>query len=151
MLSADGNAAVGSHTLTVQVEDEEGSQAETVVQVEIVAASTAASIISPPALGGGASALALAGGGLSLLIIAPPASSLARPRTPPQARRVRICERLISFNLIPKRLGMRLKCKNRSMATMGGERGRVAAFSANNAVSNICAGRGMMDVVKNTM
>ena len=105
------NAAVGDYTLTVQVEDEEGSQAETVVQVEIVAASTAAlsagsSIISPPASGGSASALALAGGGSSLLIIAPPASSLARPRTPPtsaegenigwrdlalpQARRVRI-------------------------------------------------------------
>ena len=82
------NAAVGGYTLTVQVEDEGGSQAETVVQVEIVAASTAAlsagsSIISPPASGGGASALALAGGGLSLLIITPPASSLARPRTPP--------------------------------------------------------------------
>ena len=91
VLSADGNAAVGGHTLTVQVEDEEGSQAETVVQVEIVAASTAAlsagsSIISPPASGGGASALALAGGGLSLLIITPPASSLARPRTPPHKR-----------------------------------------------------------------
>ena len=42
MLLADGNAAVGGYTLTVQVEDEEGSQAETVVQVEIVAASTAA-------------------------------------------------------------------------------------------------------------
>ena len=89
------NAAVGDYTLTVQVEDERGSQAETVVQVEIVAASTAAlsagsSIISPPASGGGASALALAGGGLSLLIITPPASSLARPRTPPQARGVRI-------------------------------------------------------------
>ena len=85
------NAAVGGYTLTVQVEDEEGSQAETVVQVEIVAASTAAlsagsSIISPPASGGGASALALAGGGLSLLIITPPASSLARPRTPPHKR-----------------------------------------------------------------
>ena len=90
------NAAVGGYTLTVQVEDEGGSQAETVVEVEIVAASTAAlsagsSIISPPASGGGASALALAGGGLSLLIITPPASSLARPRTPPpQARGVRI-------------------------------------------------------------
>ena len=36
------NAAVGGYTLTVQVEDEGGSQAETVVQVEIVAASTAA-------------------------------------------------------------------------------------------------------------
>ena len=88
VLSADSDAAVGGYTLTVQVEDEEGSQAETVVQVEIVAASTAAlsagsSIISPPASGGGASALALAGGGLSLLIITPPASSLARPRTPP--------------------------------------------------------------------
>ena len=84
VLSADENAAVGGYTLTVQVEDEEGSQVETVVQVEIVAASTAASsIISPPASGGGASALALAGGGLSLLIITPPASSLARPRTPP--------------------------------------------------------------------
>ena len=95
VLSADGNAAVGGHTLTVQVEDEEGSQAETVVQVEIVAASTAAlsagsSIISPPASGGGAGTLALAGGGLSLLIMTPPASSLARPRTPPQARGVRI-------------------------------------------------------------
>ena len=42
VLSADGNAAVGGYTLTVQVEDEEGSQVETVVQVEIVAASTAA-------------------------------------------------------------------------------------------------------------
>ena len=88
VLSAESNAAVGDYTLTVQVEDEEGSQAETVVQVEIVAASTAAlsagsSIISPPASGGGASALALAGGGLSLLIMTPPASSLARPRTPP--------------------------------------------------------------------
>ena len=85
------NAAVGDYTLTVQVEDEGGSQAETVVEVEIVAASTAAlsagsSIISPPASGGGASALALAGGGLSLLIITPPASSLARPRTPPHKR-----------------------------------------------------------------
>ena len=82
------NAAVGDYTLTVQVEDEGGSQAETVVEVEIVAASTAAlsagsSIISPPASGGDASALALAGGGLSLLIMTPPASSLARPRTPP--------------------------------------------------------------------
>ena len=88
VLSADENAGVGDYTLTVQVEDEEGAQVETVVQVEIVAASTAAlsagsSIISPPASGGGASALALAGGGSSLLIIAPPASSLARPRTPP--------------------------------------------------------------------
>ena len=88
VLSADENAEVGDYTLTVQVEDEEGAQVETVVQVEIVAASTAAlsagsSIISPPASGGGASALALAGGGLSLFIIAPPASSLARPRTPP--------------------------------------------------------------------
>ena len=77
VLSADENAVVGGYTLTVQVEDEEGSQVETVVQVEIVAASTAAlsagsSIISPPASGGGASALALAGGGLSLLIIVPP-------------------------------------------------------------------------------
>ena len=36
------NAAVGDYTLTVQVEDEGGSQAETVVEVEIVAASTAA-------------------------------------------------------------------------------------------------------------
>ena len=91
VLSADENAGVGDYTLTVQVEDEGGSQVETVVQVEIVAASTAAlsagsSIISPPALGGGASALALAGGGLSLHIIAPPASSLARPRTPPHKR-----------------------------------------------------------------
>ena len=42
VLSADGNAAVGGYMLTVQVEDEEGSQAETVVQVEIIAASTAA-------------------------------------------------------------------------------------------------------------
>ena len=42
VLSADSDAAVGGYTLTVQVEDEEGSQAETVVQVEIVAASTAA-------------------------------------------------------------------------------------------------------------
>ena len=88
VLEADNSISVGLYMLTVQVEDEEGSQAETVVQVEIVAASTAAlsagsSIISPPASGGGASALALAGGGSSLLIIAPPASSLARPRTPP--------------------------------------------------------------------
>ena len=42
VLSADSDAAVGGYMLTVQVEDEEGSQAETVVQVEIVAASTAA-------------------------------------------------------------------------------------------------------------
>ena len=42
VLSADGNAEVGDYTLTVQVEDEEGSRAETVVQVEIVAASIAA-------------------------------------------------------------------------------------------------------------
>ena len=42
VLSADGNAAVGGYTLTVQVEDEEGSRAETVVEVEIIAASTAA-------------------------------------------------------------------------------------------------------------
>ena len=88
VLSADENAGVGDYTLTVQVEDEEGAQVETVVQVVIVAASAAAlsagsSIISLPASGGGASALALAGGGLSLLIITPPASSLARPRTPP--------------------------------------------------------------------
>ena len=41
VLSAD-NAAVGGYTLTVWVEDEEGSRAETVVQVEIIAASTAA-------------------------------------------------------------------------------------------------------------
>ena len=91
VLEADNSISVGLYMLTVQVEDEEGSQAETVVQVEIVAASTAAlsagsSIISPPASGGGASALALAGGGSSLLIIAPPASSLARPRTPPHKR-----------------------------------------------------------------
>ena len=42
VLSADSDAEVGGYTLTVQVEDEEGSQAETVVQVEVVAASTAA-------------------------------------------------------------------------------------------------------------
>ena len=42
VLSAESNAAVGDYTLTVQVEDEEGSRVETVVQVEIVAASTAA-------------------------------------------------------------------------------------------------------------
>ena len=91
VLSVDGSVAVGRYTLTLWVEDEEGSQAQTAVDVDVVAASTAAlsagsSIISPPASGGGASALALAGGGLSLLIITPPASSLARPRTPPQAR-----------------------------------------------------------------
>ena len=43
-----------------------------------------------PRFRGGASALALAGGGLTLLIIAPPASSLSRPRTPPQVRGVRM-------------------------------------------------------------
>ena len=42
VLSADSDAEVGGYTLTVQVEDEEGSRTETVVQVEIVAASTAA-------------------------------------------------------------------------------------------------------------
>ena len=42
VLSADSDAAVGGYTLTVQVEDEEGSRTEAVVQVEIVAASTAA-------------------------------------------------------------------------------------------------------------
>ena len=42
VLSADDDAAVGGYTLTVWVEDEEGSRAETVVQVEIIAASTAA-------------------------------------------------------------------------------------------------------------
>ena len=42
VLSADGNAAVGGYTLTVWVEDEEGSRAQTAVQVEIIAASTAA-------------------------------------------------------------------------------------------------------------
>ena len=42
VLSAESDAEVGGYTLTVQVEDEEGSRTETVVQVEIVAASTAA-------------------------------------------------------------------------------------------------------------
>ena len=42
VLSADSDAAVGGYTLTVWVEDEEGSRAQTAVQVEVVAASTAA-------------------------------------------------------------------------------------------------------------
>ena len=42
VLSAEDNAAVGGYTLTVWVEDEEGSRAQTAVQVEVVAASTAA-------------------------------------------------------------------------------------------------------------
>ena len=42
VLSADDNAQAGVYLVTVRVEDEEGSWAETVVQVEIIAASTAA-------------------------------------------------------------------------------------------------------------
>ena len=42
VLSADGKAAVGGHTLTVWVEDEEGSQAQTAVKVDVISASTAA-------------------------------------------------------------------------------------------------------------
>ena len=88
VLSADSNTQAGLYTLTVQVKDEEETEAETAVKINVVASSTAAlsagsSGISPPASGGGASAKALAGGGISLHIIAPPASSLARPRTPP--------------------------------------------------------------------
>ena len=88
VLSADSNTQAGLYTLTVQVKDEEETEAETAVKINVVASSTAAlsagsSGISPPASGGGASAKALAGGGISLDIIAPPASSLSRPRTPP--------------------------------------------------------------------
>ena len=88
VLSADSNTQAGLYTLTVQVKDEEETEAETAVKINVVASSTAAlsagsSGISPPASGGGASAKALAGGGISLHIIAPPASSLSRPRTPP--------------------------------------------------------------------
>ena len=88
VLSADSNTQAGVYTLTVQVKDEEETEAETAVKINVVASSTAAlsagsSGISPPASGGGASAKALAGGGISLDIIAPPASSLSRPRTPP--------------------------------------------------------------------
>ena len=36
VLSADGNVAVGGYTLTVWVEDEEGSRAQTAVEVEVV-------------------------------------------------------------------------------------------------------------------
>ena len=88
VLSANSSVTAGSYTLTVQVKDEEETEAETAVKINVVASSTAAlsagsSGISPPASGGGASAKALAGGGISLDIIAPPASSLSRPRTPP--------------------------------------------------------------------
>ena len=88
VLSANSSVTAGLYTLTVQVKDEEETEAETAVKINVVASSTAAlsagsSGISPPASGGGASAKALAGGGISLDIIAPPASSLARPRTPP--------------------------------------------------------------------
>ena len=88
VLSADSNTQAGLYTLTVQVKDEEETEAETAVKINVVASSTAAlsagsSGISPSASWGGASAKALAGGGISLHIIAPPASSLARPRTPP--------------------------------------------------------------------
>ena len=88
VLSADSNTQAGLYTLTVQVKDEEETEAETAVKINVVASSTAAlsagsSGISPPASGGGASAKALAEGGISLHIIAPPASSLSRPRTPP--------------------------------------------------------------------
>ena len=38
LLLADGGAAVGGHTLTVQVEDEEDSRAQTAVKIEVVAA-----------------------------------------------------------------------------------------------------------------
>ena len=87
VLSANSSVTAGLYTLTVQVKDEEETEAETAVKINVVASSTAAlsagsSGISPPASGGGASAKALAGGGISLHI-APPASSLARPRTPP--------------------------------------------------------------------
>ena len=87
VLSANSSVTAGLYTLTVQVKDEEETEAETAVKINVVASSTAAlsalsSGISPPASGGGASAKALAGG-ISLHIIAPPASSLARPRTPP--------------------------------------------------------------------
>ncbi|MGI9346442.1 MAG: hypothetical protein ACR2PV_00450, partial [Gammaproteobacteria bacterium] len=88
VLEAGDSIAVGLYTLTVQVEDEEGSPAETVVQVEVVAASAAAlsagsSIISPPASGGGASALALAGGALSLLIYHTPREFASATSHPP--------------------------------------------------------------------
>ena len=88
VLSANSSVTAGLYTLTVQVKDEEETEAETAVKINVVASSTAAlsagsSGISPPASGGGASAKALAGGGISLDIIAPPASSLSRPRTPP--------------------------------------------------------------------
>ena len=88
VLSANSSITAGLYTLTVQVKDEEETEAETAVKINVVASSTAAlsagsSGISPPDSGGGASAKALAGGGISLHIIAPPASSLSRPRTPP--------------------------------------------------------------------
>ena len=38
----DGSVAVGRYTLTLWVEDEEGSQAQTAVDVDVIAASTAA-------------------------------------------------------------------------------------------------------------
>ena len=95
------NAAVGDYTLTVQVEDEGGSQAETVVQVEIVAASTAAlSAVERFAWSG-------SGGSRNDVDLSEHGGS----------------------------------------GREGG--GGVAAFSASDAVSNICAGRGMMEVIKN--
>ena len=42
VFSVDGSVAVGRYTLTLWVEDEEGSQAQTAVDVDVVAASTAA-------------------------------------------------------------------------------------------------------------
>ena len=42
VLSVDGSVAVGRYTLTLWVEDEEGSQAQTAVDVDVIAASTAA-------------------------------------------------------------------------------------------------------------
>ena len=42
VLRADGSAAVGGHTLTVQVEDEEDSRAQTAVKIEVISVSIAA-------------------------------------------------------------------------------------------------------------
>ena len=42
VLRADGSAAVGGHTLTVQVEDEEDSRAQTAVNIEVISVSIAA-------------------------------------------------------------------------------------------------------------
>ena len=60
LLSADGGARIGSHTLTVWVEDEEKSRAQTAVKVEVVAS------LAPLSLADAPSFKALAGVAMSL-------------------------------------------------------------------------------------